>query len=910
MKKDVLAASRNVSAVKKEESCREKPSCLPSLFKGFFAKESMAVEWPQVFNYLIDGGLREATERYRFSKDGRYKSSLPSLMPACGTNGRGKEAADITGLTGVSMADFDGIQVAAIEAVRAVVNADPHTLLSYVTVSGEGLRILFRYEMGEGCEEASDKEKVPGYQESASCKASASCNKENLLSEEFPHYQESTSYKGALSCKEEVSGKEKVPDFQESASCKTSASCNKENLLSEEFPVYQESISYTGALSCKEEVSGKEKIPGYQESASCKASASCNKEKLLSEEFPDYQESTSYTGGISPEEKRFYEKAFLMGNCYYADLIGHGFDEKCVNVNRLSALCHDPKAFFNEEAVPFVLTAEADAAELASPETLSDWQEANAGGQEALVPLQETIAPVQETNADLQEALGERQNAYAGTISLAEGKGSNFFSQSKSSRLSKRAACIEPPLSLTAYAAGIIEKHGDYYTEGNRNQYLMKCLMMMNKLGVPQTEAEGWALSYDLGEAEIRRIVRSCYSHTAEHGVYEVPERRNFPVSLPAESCNVANVADDFFLTHTCAREEDEKIPLPPPPLFPSYEWPRFLGQIVDCGETAAQRDVLLLGALTVFGASLNRRVRFLYGHKFIHPCLQVFVVAPPASGKGALTWVRKLVEPLHNRMMGDYYRAMETYKQEKVIFEQAGRARAEMKAPELPPMKMFLIAGNNSATGVLENLMDADGVGLICESEADTLSAAIGTDYGHWSDTLRKAFDHDRLSYNRRTNREYREISRTFLSVLLSGTPAQVQPLIPSAENGLFSRQLFYSMPATTGWVNQFGGTEGNNDLDRRFEAWGKEWEQRLQELVPRVSVLTFLLTDVQQYRFNDAFTRLFDTACITQNGTMKSSVTRLAVNILRLCPSWPSCVPRKKVTVSFLRRTFPRRT
>ena len=232
------------------------------------------------------------------------------------------------------------------------------------------------------------------------------------------------------------------------------------------------------------------------------------------------------------------------------------------------------------------------------------------------------------------------------------------------------------------------------------------------------------------------------------------------------------------------------------------------------------------------------------------------------------------------------------------------------MKAPELPPMKMFLIAGNNSATGVLENLMDADGVGLICESEADTLSAAIGTDYGHWSDTLRKAFDHDRLSYNRRTNREYREISRTFLSVLLSGTPAQVQPLIPSAENGLFSRQLFYSMPATTGWVNQFGGTEGNNDLDRRFEAWGKEWEQRLQELVPRVSVLTFLLTDVQQYRFNDAFTRLFDTACITQNGTMKSSVTRLAVNILRLCPSWPSCVPRKKVTVSFLRRTFPRRT
>lgn len=306
--------------------------------------------------------------------------------------------------------------------------------------------------------------------------------------------------------------------------------------------------------------------------------------------------------------------------------------------------------------------------------------------------------------------------------------------------------------------------------------------------------------------------------------------------------------------------------------------------RIVDCGETAAQRDALLLGALTVLGASLNRRIRFLYGRKLVHPCLQVFVVAPPASGKGVLTWVRKLVEPLHNRMMGEYYRAMEAYRQEKTAFDQAGRAKAKRKTPELPPMKMFLIAGNNSATGVLENLMDADGVGLICESEADTVSAAIGTEYGHWSDTLRKAFDHDRLSYNRRTNREYREISRTFLSVLLSGTPAQVQPLIPSAENGLFSRQLFYSMPPTAGWVSQFGDAKEKDDLDHRFETWGKEWEQRLQELTPLAGVLTFGLTGTQQQRFDRTFTCLFDTACVIQGGSMKSSVTRLAVNILRL--------------------------
>lgn len=122
-----------------------------------------------------------------------------------------------------------------------------------------------------------------------------------------------------------------------------------------------------------------------------------------------------------------------------------------------------------------------------------------------------------------------------------------------------------------------------------------------------------------------------------------------------------------------------------------------------------------------------------------------------------------------------------------------------------MPPDKMFLIPGNNTGTGILQNLIDSDGTGLICESEADTISTAIGSEYGHWSDTMRKAFDHDRISYNRRTDREYREVKKVFLAVLLSGTPAQVKPLIPTTENGLFSRELFYYMHGIHHWQDQF---------------------------------------------------------------------------------------------------------
>ncbi len=61
------------------------------------------------------------------------------------------------------------------------------------------------------------------------------------------------------------------------------------------------------------------------------------------------------------------------------------------------------------------------------------------------------------------------------------------------------------------------------------------------------------------------------------------------------------------------------------------------------------------------------------------------------------------------------------------------GKERCKVEAPQMPKNKMFLISGNNTGTGILQNIMDANGTGLICETEADTISAAIGlnTDTG-----------------------------------------------------------------------------------------------------------------------------------------------------------------------------------
>lgn len=363
-------------------------------------------------------------------------------------------------------------------------------------------------------------------------------------------------------------------------------------------------------------------------------------------------------------------------------------------------------------------------------------------------------------------------------------------------------------------------------------------------------------------------------SHTHAHGYYNRAEMpaEEFPetpaASLPAEA------ADE----ETCRGSE----PLTPLPCFDNRTlWPAPLNEITAHGTTRAQQDIMLLGAVTVLGASMNSHVRCAYGGKMISPSLQTFIVALPASGKGVLSLVRLLVEPIHDEIRLHTAEAMKQYRKEKGAYDSLGKERSQATPPALPPDRMFLISGNNTGTGILQNIMDSEGIGLICESEADTISTAIGSEYGHWSDTMRKAFDHDRLSYNRRTDHEYREVKKTYLSVLLSGTPSQVKPLIPTAENGLFSRQVFYYMPAIHHWQNQFD--RNDSDLEDTFKALGMEWKDKLKTIVMN-GIFTLHLTDGQKDEFNRLFSRLFVRSGLANGNEMSSSVARLAINICRI--------------------------
>lgn len=278
---------------------------------------------------------------------------------------------------------------------------------------------------------------------------------------------------------------------------------------------------------------------------------------------------------------------------------------------------------------------------------------------------------------------------------------------------------------------------------------------------------------------------------------------------------------------------------------------PSLLSQIVAKAISPEDADLLLLGSLTVFSACLPN-VYGIYGGREVFPNLFLFVTAQASAGKGRLTLCRHLVEPIHRKLREYYAAEMEEYKRKQAEYV-ANKKNPDAEQPQEPPLKTLLIPANSSATGVYQVLNDNKGVGLMFETEGDTLANTFKSDYGNFSDGFRKAFHHETISYNRRKDREFVELEKPRLSALLSGTPRQIQSLIPDAENGLFSRFVFYYLNVRLEWLDVFADSE-NGTLDYHFQQFGSHFYE-LYKILQASKAIKISLTQAQQSEFNAYF-------------------------------------------------------
>lgn len=278
---------------------------------------------------------------------------------------------------------------------------------------------------------------------------------------------------------------------------------------------------------------------------------------------------------------------------------------------------------------------------------------------------------------------------------------------------------------------------------------------------------------------------------------------------------------------------------------------PSLLSQIVSCANSPEDADLLLLGSLTVFSACLPN-VFGNYGGREVFPNLFLFVTAQASAGKGRLTLCRHLVQPIHDNLKQLYAAEMEEYKR---LQNEYALDKMNNEPPQEPPIKTLLIPANSSATSVYQVLNDNGGIGLMFETEGDTLANTFKSDYGNFSDGFRKAFHHEMISYTRRKDREFVELAKPRLSALLSGTPRQILSLIPDAENGLFSRFIFYYMNVRLEWLNVFANNE--ETLDQYFEQLGEQFYE-LYKILQGSQPIRFALSAQQQEQFNSFFAQV----------------------------------------------------
>lgn len=300
-----------------------------------------------------------------------------------------------------------------------------------------------------------------------------------------------------------------------------------------------------------------------------------------------------------------------------------------------------------------------------------------------------------------------------------------------------------------------------------------------------------------------------------------------------------------------------EAIPLPTFCDKVTGHLPGILEDTSVLGKTLTEKDMLLLASITILSGAFPE-VYAIYDNSKVFANLFTFLVANAASGKGRTTSCLKLVNLIEQEVRDANKQEMDDYQQELADIRAMGRKASGMPLPKEPPYRSLLIPANCSSTAIYQALHDNHDQGITFETEADSLANTLKSDYGNFSDGLRKGFHHEDITYRRRKENEHVEIHNPKWTVYLTGTPGQVTNLIPSAENGLFSRFLFMKVDIPAKWHNVF--SKSTRTIDEEMEAIGKRVYGIHLLLKNKQGGIEFQMTEEQQAKFNDFFNKLVE--------------------------------------------------
>ena len=270
---------------------------------------------------------------------------------------------------------------------------------------------------------------------------------------------------------------------------------------------------------------------------------------------------------------------------------------------------------------------------------------------------------------------------------------------------------------------------------------------------------------------------------------------------------------------------------------------PESLQTMLSLAKTEEEKDMLLMATLAAASACVPN-LYFRYGPtgKKYYANLQCFILASSASGKGIANQALEMM---------------------RVVDEQY-------------PM---LIAGDSTLAAWYKALEEQGGIGYMHESEGSVITDIWRNAAANYNTALRKAAEHEAISRNRVKGAS--EIACPRLSMLLTGTFSQYKALVPSVENGYFSRLLtlvergshpfeksYVTAKSENSAIPKIVGRELSRIYSRLMEEGEREWS----------------LTDSQKERLGEKLETEYRTLIDMLGENFHSTVIRMAVQIERI--------------------------
>ena len=270
---------------------------------------------------------------------------------------------------------------------------------------------------------------------------------------------------------------------------------------------------------------------------------------------------------------------------------------------------------------------------------------------------------------------------------------------------------------------------------------------------------------------------------------------------------------------------------------------PESIQQMIGLAATPEERDIILMATLTAASACAPN-LYFTYGPtgKKYYANLQCFILAAAASGKCIANQALEMV-----RVLDEQY-----------------------------PM---LIAGDSTLAAWYKALEEQNGCGYMHESEGSVITDIWKNAAANYNTALRKAAEHEAISRNRVKSAS--EIKNPRLSMLLTGTFGQYKALVPSVENGYFSRLLTVVIPGTNGFDKRYVSSKGTQSAVPKIVG---QRLLRTYEALMESSEREWSLTDAQKERLGEHLETEYGTLIGLLGDNFHSAVIRMAVQIERI--------------------------